>query len=121
MPTTMTKINGNNPKSIKSLFDRIQTIFDRNHLDVFHEPITHHIEEYSFLARYDDDEDYVQRILILFHKYIDPKTSKSQRKAMDLVFKVFMGISLVDLMSTCRDQYDWQTLEDFEIGGGEKQ
>jgi hypothetical protein len=40
---------------------------------------------------------------------------------MDLVFKVFMGISLVDLMSSCRDQYDWQTLEDFEVGGGEEQ
>ena len=40
---------------------------------------------------------------------------------MDLVFKVFMGTSLVELMKTCRDQYDWQTLEDFEIGGGEKQ
>tara|TARA_R100000657_G_C4668638_1_gene112813 strand:- start:785 stop:1138 length:354 start_codon:yes stop_codon:yes gene_type:complete len=117
----MSRINGHNPRNTKSLFERIQTIFDRDHLDVFHEPIMHHIEEYSFLARYDDDEDYVRRILILFHKYIDPKTSKSQRKAMDLVFKVFMGISLVDLMSTCRDQYDWQTLEDFEIGGGEKQ
>tara|TARA_R100001510_G_C7552174_1_gene135521 strand:+ start:308 stop:661 length:354 start_codon:yes stop_codon:yes gene_type:complete len=117
----MTKINGHNPRDTKSLFERIQTIFDRNHLDVFHEPIMYQIEECSLLSRYDYDEDYVQGILILFHKYIDPKTSKSQRKTMDLVFKVFMGISLVDLMSTCRDQYDWQTLEDFETGGGEKQ
>ena len=121
MPIVMNKINGHNPRDTKSLFERIQTIFDRNHLDVFHEPIVHHIEECSILTKYDYDEDCVERILILFHKYIDPKTSKSQRKAMDLVFKVFMGTSLVDLMITCRDQYDWQTLEDFEIGGGEEQ
>ena len=40
---------------------------------------------------------------------------------MDLVFKVFMGVSLIALLRICRDHYDWQTLEDWEVEGGEKQ
>jgi hypothetical protein len=113
------KINGNRLKSEEHLFDRINTVFQRDHVDAFLEPVFSHFNEE---ARYEqDNEETFNRILFLIRKYIDPKTPKAHRKIMDLVFKVFMGVSLIALLRICRDHYDWQTLEDWEVEGGEKQ
>ena len=89
------KINGNRLKSEEHLFDRINTVFQRDHVDAFLEPVFSHFNEE---ARYEqDNEETFNRILFLIRKYIDPKTPKAHRKIMDLVFKVFMGVSLIAL------------------------
>lgn len=111
----------------KQLLSRIQTIFERNHIDVFYEPVFSYYEQKRDDVTFEDNsEEFFNKILFLFKEYIGahrPKGSDhvQRRKAMDLVFKAFMNISIYDLLRVCRDHYDWETLENWEVKGGEKQ
>ena len=106
-------VNGSPLINKPMLFNRIRIILERKHADVFSSAFKNIVECNEDIVCLDDET--FTRIIHLIKKYINSSSSKELREGIDRTFHVFTGTTMLDFLAVCRDHYDWQTLEDWEI------